>query len=157
MTTRGLYVCLACLRLLGKGDKVSDWFGEKLHEQFVAHALEDVFCKHGVTPSFALLAPDDSQEKFHYTLHLELPSDQRSKAGLANLASDLDKRLRRNFHYDYCRRLGQLAAVKIFWIDHGAYEAYLQACQARGQRLGNIKPSCLQKTTGWGDCFSIYL
>lgn len=31
-----------------------------------------------------------------------------------------------------------------------AAETYLRACMVRGQKLGNIKPSVLQKTTGWG-------
>ena len=143
-----------CLRFLGRGDKVSDWFGEKLHEQFVVCVLEELFGEYGLSPLFALLAPDDSQEDFRYILYLELSSDQRPKEGLAGLASDLDRKLRRNFHYDYCRKLGQLASVDIYWIAHGALEAYLDACRALGQRMGDIKPSPLQKTTGWGDRFS---
>ena len=142
-----------CLQFLGKGDKVSDWFGEKLHEQFVANVLEDLFCEHGLSPIFAMLAPDDNQKDFHYTLYLELPSNQRARDGLADLALNLDQKLRRNFHYDYCRKLGQLADLEIFWIDQGAMEAYLHACQVQGQRLGDIKPSPLQKTTGWGNYF----
>jgi hypothetical protein len=148
------FVHVPCLRFLGKGDKVSDWFGEKLHEQFVARALEDLFCEYGLSPTFAMLAPDDGQEGFHYTLYLELPSGQRSKGSLTNLASDLDQKLRRNFHYDYCRKLGQLADLEIFWSDQGAREAYLLACQARGQRMGDVKPSPLQKTTGWDSYLS---
>ena len=101
-----------------------------------------------------MLAPDDSQNDFHYTLYLELPSDQRVRDGLADLALNLDQKLRRSFHYDYCRKLGQLADLEVFWIDQGAMEGYLHACQAHGQRLGDIKPSSLQKTTGWGNYFS---
>jgi hypothetical protein len=101
-----------------------------------------------------MLAPDDSQNDFHYTLYLELPSNQRTRYGLADLALSLDQKLCRNFHYDYCRKLGQLAAPEIFWIDQGAMEAYLHTCQVQGQRLGDIKPSSLQKTTGWGNYFS---
>lgn len=142
-----------CLRFMGKGDKVSDWFGEKLYEQFVANVLEDLFCEHGVSPIFAMLAPDNSQQNFHYTLYLELAPNQRSRDGLADLAHDLDQKLCQNFHYGYCRKLGQLAEPEIFWIDQGAKEAYLYACQAKGQRLGDIKPSPLQKTTGWGNYF----
>ena len=142
------------LQFLGRGDKVSDWFGEKLNEQFVANVLDDLLCEHELTPVFAMLAPDDSQKDFHYALYLELPSGQRARDGLADLALNLDQKLRRNFHYDYCRKLGQLAEPEIFWIEQGAMEAYLHACQAQGQRLGDIKPPSLQKTTGWSSCFS---
>jgi len=142
-----------CLQFLGKGDKVSDWFGEKLDERFVADVLDDLFREHELAPVFATLAPDDSQKGFHYTLYLELPN-QRAMDGLADLALNLDQELRRNFHYDYCRRLGQLAEPEMFWIDQGGMEAYLHACQAQGQRLGDIKPSLLQKTIGWSSWFS---
>jgi hypothetical protein len=143
-----------CLRFLGKGDKVSDWFGEKLNEQFVAGVLEDLLREHGLCPVFATLAPDDSQKGFCYTLYLELEANWQVRDSPADLARDLDRKLCQNFHYDYCRKLGQLAAPEIFWIDQGAIEAYLRACEARGQRLGNVKPSALQKTTGWSEHFS---
>ena len=34
-----------------------------------------------------------------------------------DLAKDLDDALRENFHYDYCRKLGQLEAVQIAACD----------------------------------------
>ncbi|MHC4620142.1 MAG: GH3 auxin-responsive promoter family protein [Planctomycetota bacterium] len=143
-----------CLQFLGKGDKVSDWFGEKLHEQFVANVLEDLFREHSISPVFAMLAPEDTQQGFRYTLYLELAPQERSRESLVDLAQDLDRKLGQNFHYGYCRRLGQLAEPEIFRIDQGATQAYLRACEAQGQRLGDIKPSALQRTTGWGQYFS---
>ncbi|HET9905781.1 MAG TPA: GH3 auxin-responsive promoter family protein, partial [Anaerolineales bacterium] len=129
------------IRFLGKADHISDWFGEKLEEQFVANVLRTVFSKHYLSPAFAMLAPDDSNG-FRYLLFIE--SDESNE----NLAIDLDDGLRENFHYDYCRRLGQLGETQIVQVIDGA-ETYLRACQARGQKLGNIKPGILQKTTGW--------
>ncbi len=143
-----------CLQFLGKGDKVSDWFGEKLHEQFVASVLEDLFREHDISPVFAMLAPEDTQEGFRYTLYLEPACKERSRDSLADLAQDLDRKLGQSFHYGYCRRLGQLTDPEIFWIDQGATQAYLQACEARGQRLGGVKPSVLQRATGWSKYFS---
>jgi GH3 auxin-responsive promoter len=135
------------LRFVGKADHISDWFGEKLEEHFVANALEKVFAKHNISPAFATLAPDNGNG-FRYVLYVE--SNDCANA----LANDLDAALRENFNYDYCRKLGQLEAVQIFRVRHGA-EKYLHACQARGQKLGNIKPSVLQKNTGWKEWFEI--
>jgi hypothetical protein len=143
-----------CLRFLGKGDKVSDWFGEKLNEQFVSAILADLMRESNLSPKFSMLAPDDDGKEFRYTLYLELPPFQRTREFHPGFSSRLDRKLRHNFHYDYCRKLGQLAAPELFLIDHGAAEAFIQACQSQGQRLGNIKPTSLQKTTGWGNVFS---
>ena len=132
---------IPCIRFLGKADHISDWFGEKLEERFVAHAMEETFEKHNLSPVFAMLAPDD-ENGFRYVLYIE------SNTCVENLNSDLDSALRANFHYDYCRKLGQLEAVEVVCVVHGA-GSYLEACQARGQKLGNIKQSVLQKTRGW--------
>jgi hypothetical protein len=137
---------IPCIRFLGKVDHISDWFGEKLEGRFVADVLETAFATYGLTPSFAMLAPEDTNG-FRYVLYLD--SDMR----VDRLDEDLDSALRANFHYDYCRKLGQLAAVEIVYVRDGA-EMYLRACQARGQKLGNIKQGVLQKTTGWQDWFT---
>ena len=134
------------IRFVGKADHISDWFGEKLEERFVAKVLETLFARHQKSPAFAMLAPDDV-DGFRYVLYLE--SDDRADG---MLAEDLDSALRANFHYDYCRKLGQLDAAQVQHVRRGV-ETYLMACQARGQRLGNIKASVLQKNTGWQDWF----
>jgi len=143
-----------CLRFLGKGDKVSDWFGEKLNEQFVAAVLAGLMRELELTPDFAMLAPEDRGTGFRYTLYLELPPAQRGRQVHPDLTARLDRKLSENFHYDYCRKLGQLGAPGLFMIDRGAAEAFLGFCEDQGQRLGNIKPSSLQKTTGWDEVFS---
>ena len=136
------------LRFVGKADHISDWFGEKLEERFVSNVLEKVFAKHHISPTFAMLAPDDNNG-FRYVLYLESDDHLGDM-----LAEDLDNALRENFHYDYCRKLRQLEAAQITCVTRGA-EIYLQACQARGQKLGNIKASVLQKNTGWGKWFQV--
>jgi hypothetical protein len=136
---------IPCIRFVGKADHISDWFGEKLEERFVANVLDDVFAKHNISPAFAMLAPDD-ENVFRYVLYLE------NENQTDRMAEDLDNALRENFHYDYCRKLGQLETVRIVHVTDGT-ETYLKACRARGQKLGNIKPSVLQKITGWRDWF----
>ena len=138
-----------CLRFVGKTDLVSDWFGEKLNERFVAQVLETVCRRGGLSPRFSLLAPDETAGSPRYTLYLELVPGQRANDAAPAAQDDLERLLCENFHYAYCRRLGQLAPARVIFTPPGAAERYLAACQARGQRLGNIKPALLQKTSGW--------
>lgn len=141
----GHWLQIPCIRFLGKADHVSDWFGEKLNERFVANTLTQVFAAHNITPAFALLAPE-ADGAFHYRLYLE------SDSAPETLAQTLDQALCENFHYDWCRKLGQIGPLQITQVSNGA-QAYLVACQTRGQKLGNIKPSLLQKTDGWASAF----
>lgn len=152
-----------CFKFVGKADKVSDYFGEKLNEQFVANVLQSLFAKHNLSPVFYMLAPEDAPP-FRYVLYLELCRSEQSEESptqgaemlrsaqhdIKQLIVDLDALLRENFHYDYCRNLGQLAESQVILIQNGN-EKYLRACQARGQKLGDIKASVLQKSTGWGE------
>lgn len=143
------YNQIPCVKFIGKSDKVSDYFGEKLNEKFVADVLKKIFEKHSLHPTFYMLAPDDVGT-FHYTLYLDLPQI----TDLPNdLAIELDFSLRKNFHYDYCRRLGQLAETQAILVKNGN-AAYIHACQMHGQKLGDIKPSALQKSTGWNRWFN---
>ena len=57
------------LRFLGKDDRVSDLFGEKLSDGFVARVLQQLFT--GPPPRFAILAPDRSPAGTTYTLFVE--------------------------------------------------------------------------------------
>lgn len=138
------------LRFVGKTDHVSDWFGEKLDEGFVTQVLAQACRAVGVSPLFLLLAPDDAPSGvangFRYTVYVEAIAPARVEP----LGAEVERGLGENFHYAYCRKLGQLGAVRVQVVGPRAAEAYLRACVARGQKLGNIKPSLLQKTTGWG-------
>jgi hypothetical protein len=142
------YAQTPCIRFLGKSDRISNYFGEKLQEDFVAGVLDELFHRHSLTPRFALLAPDDHKSGFAYTLYIELPPDQPP----GDLATTLDDLLCRNFHYDYCRRLGQLAAARVVVVAGGA-DAYLAALHNRGMKLGNIKPAVLDPNPGWDQWF----
>lgn len=145
----GHYRQAPCLRFVGKTDLVSDWFGEKLSESFVAAASEQLCQRHHLAPRFTLLAPETTAAGVGYVLYLELPAGQEVNGSAPAIAADLEARLCANFHYAYCRRLGQLAAARVAYTAPGAAERYLRACQARGQRLGNIKPARLAKDDGW--------
>ena len=135
------------IRFLGKVDKTSDLCGEKLHEAFVDSTLSDLWQAHSVAPRFAMLAPDESGSRRGYTLFVE------SDSMPSNLANDLETRLRQNFHYDHCLHLGQLGAVRVFQIQEGAWKSFYAACQERGQKPGDVKPSALDVHTGWESRF----
>jgi len=135
------------LRFLGRNGNVSDRFGEKLSEAFVAEAMREVFSANLPQPRFALLAPDEDADGGRYTLYVE---------GNANSSwtERLDEALRRNPHYAYCRDLGQLGRLRLFLIAEQGYETYAAQESARGARLGDIKPAVLSKSSGWSDIFS---
>jgi hypothetical protein len=124
------------LKFQGKADKVSDLFGEKLHEGFVKSVLDRLNFK----PEFCMIAP----EKDHYVLYIK--SDREVPSGIEDA-------LRENFHYDYCRKLGQLKDLRIFQLTGNPEQEYLEACMARGQRLGDIKPVLLYPFSGLDKTF----
>lgn len=144
----GQVAATPCIRFVGKGDRVVDWFGEKLSEPFVAAAVTRVLEAAGIMPRFVLVAPADRPTGFAYTLYLETagPVDD------ARLAHALDAELAANFHYDYCRRLGQLGPVRVRRIENGT-ATYLTVMQGRGVKLGDIKPALLDRSTEWEVAF----
>jgi hypothetical protein len=69
------------------------------------------------------------------------------------MAQIIDLEFRKNFHYDYCRKLGQLKPLKIFYIRKNARQVYIDECIRRGQRLGDIKMTILHLQNGWNKVF----
>ncbi|MBI5017964.1 MAG: GH3 auxin-responsive promoter family protein [Deltaproteobacteria bacterium] len=138
------------LRFLGKEDQVSDWFGEKLDEGHVREVLDAALARQGLGAAFALLACEPGGSPAAYTLFLESPGADQS---LLAVASDLEAALGANYHYRYCRALGQLGPVRVFRVAGGGAEACLRACADAGQRLGDVKPALLSRRGGWSSHF----
>jgi hypothetical protein len=132
------------LTFLGRAGNVSDRFGEKLSESFVAGILSELF--EGTHPCFALLAPDEDVAGWRYTLYLE--GEARP-----NLAQQLDLALWRNPQYAWCRKLGQLLPLRVFQISGSGYEIFAKRLAANGARIGDIKPALLSKLGGWSELF----
>ncbi|NLW48431.1 MAG: GH3 auxin-responsive promoter family protein [Firmicutes bacterium] len=131
---------LPLLIFMGKNDRISDRFGEKLHETFVREAVG----KLAPGSEFYLLAP----EKNRYILYIKsdkLPSGREA-----------DNALRESYHYDYCRKLGQLKELQIFVLTGDPKKEYIKGCLDAGQKLGNIKPACLSSREDWGKYFQGY-
>jgi hypothetical protein len=138
------------LRFLGKADRVSDRVGEKLAEPFVRAALERVLARHGLAPSFALLAPTIGPPD-SYTLYL-----QGCSSLLQRLGMDLQEALEENPYYKLACGLGQLAPVRASVVPAEvgpAWRLYEARMLARGQKLGDIKPAVLDGWTGWAEVF----
>jgi GH3 auxin-responsive promoter len=127
----------------GRADRVSDRFGEKLSDGFVTGVLSRLLATLP-PPRFAMLAPEAQEGGVAYTLlidvHAPLPDA---------LAGDLERELRRNPHYAWCVDLGQLQPARVVRVGPHADRAFLEACVARGQRLGDVKPVALHHESGW--------
>jgi GH3 auxin-responsive promoter len=126
---------------------VSDRFGEKLNEAHVARTLHDALDSYGLSASFAMLACDDSLPGPAYVLFIDVAGPDEP---LARLAHHVDTELRRSFHYDYARRLGQLGSLRVFRAE-SASEDYLREAVRSGQRLGDVKTLSLDRRTDWSN------
>lgn len=139
------------LRFVGKAAYISDWFGEKLNERHVRQALNELLTRYDIQPTFAMLACEQQAGRHAYTLFVEAnePADEL----LVLLGNELETMLQENYHYRYCRELGQLDAIRVFRLDGSALETYLSTCQAHGQRTGDIKPVTLHRLGSWSRVF----
>jgi len=145
VTVNGWVKRTPSLKFFGRGASVSDKFGEKLSEEFVAESLIEVFGDD--TPRFALLAPDENASGCRYTLYIE--GEARP-----HWAAKLDRTLCQNPHYAYCRRLGQLVPARLFLVAGRGFETFAQHEAAPGARLGDLKPVALSRKSGWSRIFS---
>jgi hypothetical protein len=137
------------LRFLGKEDHVSDLCGEKLNEGFVADVLRGLFDTIGLSPRFALLAPELSPAPPAYALYVELDAEPPP-----TLAAVLEQRLQASPDYRCCAALGQLAPACVVRIGVDAFPRYLQRLGERGQRLGDVKALALSPLSGWSEVFA---
>jgi hypothetical protein len=133
------------LRFIARAGNISDHFGEKLSEGFVSTVLRNLFGARSYSPSFAMLAPDTAGTTTCYTLYVE--------GDVVPLGRALDMALRSNPHYAYCRDLGQLEHARIFRIRKGGFARYSARLTHAGMRLGDIKPSSLNRLDGWSAHF----
>lgn len=136
------------VRFVGRADGVSDLAGEKLAPGQVEAALSAAAAELGATPSFALLAPAPGEAEGGYRLFLELAG----KTSPEDFAAALERHLRAGYHYDHCRRLGQLRPVEAAPVSAG-WARYEAALVARGVRAGDVKPSALRREAWWGEVF----
>lgn len=135
------------LRFLGRSGGVSDRFGEKLAEPFVAGALASALASAGVAAQVAFVAYEESASG--YVLFVE--AEGAPDGALCEAALGLDSRLRADVHYSWARELGQLAAVSAFRVDRGGLETLFAVEAARGRRLGEVKLPALSPRSGFAE------
>lgn len=141
-------------KFMGKGANVSDLCGEKLSEIHVQACIEAGLKTLGIKAAFSMVSPEVASSEQGYVLFLELlPDNPVPETLLRHLAEDVELKLRENFHYNYCRDLGQLWKLKLFLISGEGMETYIRQCMGQGQKEGNIKPAALHKKIGWAGLF----
>jgi GH3 auxin-responsive promoter len=153
---KGFYRQCPLLEFIGRDNATSDICGEKLHEALVMECLQEVFAS--VLPGFSLLAPEDNggNQSDRYVLYLT-GCNHLSLANLEEKQQQFDQLLCRNFHYAYCRKLGQLKAVKFTVLSisqEQAMQQYIAASTVSGQKIGDIKPAALSNKSGWNKILS---
>jgi len=141
------------IRFVGRQLQVVDICGEKLNEAFVRATIEDALAKHHLKAAFWMMAPQwpDNTRPF-YTLFIQFDVGMSvDEEQLQRLIHEMDEAMQASYHYEYARRLGQLAPCRLFVIAHecDASHAYLSVCVGLGQRLGDIKPTVLHAYQGW--------
>jgi len=137
-----------CLHFVGREDRVSDYFGEKLGEDFVGEVIHDVLSRFDPAPRFAMLALDECLDRPAYVLYIEVDGELPE-----SLPPQLERELRANPHYDLCVRLGQLGQARVSRIQGSGYDAYAGRMTEMGMRLGDIKPTPLSRHSGWDRYF----
>ena len=141
------------IKFVGKKDYFVDMCGEKLSEIEVDRAVKKVLKRFELMADFWMVAPEKVNEHtFHYTLFIQVDFIENSNV----ICVEIDKHLRENFHYNYCRDLGQLGELKLFFIDKDdePIKKYFDIAHKEGQQLGDIKPKALHKGFGWADTFN---
>lgn len=121
---------LPVLAFEGRLDRVADLVGEKISEGNARDAL----IAGGFVGDFALLAPSRPAGRSpHYVAYVDGTAD----------AAKIEASLLTLHHYRYARDLGQLGPVEVVRLRDGR-AAWERMCLARGQRLGDLKPTALE-------------
>ena len=123
------------IRFAGRNVQVSDLCGEKLSEAFVGEGIQKM-----ELPGFVMLAPEwDKPPRYNLFVEADQPEE---------IAEKVEDYLRKSFHYNYCRELGQLGPVRGIRVTDGD-RSYLAGCEALGQKAGDVKPAYLRRELGW--------
>ena len=123
------------IRFVGRNGNVSDLCGEKLSETFVGATFQQLELS-----GFVMLAPQWDKPP-RYNLFIETDRFEE-------IAAEVEGLLRRSFHYNHCRNLGQLGPVRGIRVTEGD-QRYITGCEALGQKGGDVKPAHLRQELGW--------
>ena len=141
------------IKFIGKKDYFVDMCGEKLSEIEVDVTVKKVLKTFGLKPNFWMVAPTrDEDGKVNYTLFIQIHETLEKD----KILFEIDQLLQANFHYKYCRELGQLGVLEWFAIDstENPVKRYFEVSQAEGKQLGDIKPKVLHGRVDWDEVFN---
>lgn len=127
---------IPCFKFLGRKMTV-DLVGEKI-DHFTALNIIDQFKDVDYRPLSLIGIESDQSKKPHYIL---LSDGDHSKQPTAD---QLEKLLKKNFHYELARDLGQLDSAEVVHVDD-AWNHYKCLAMHNGMIEGNIKPEPLKK------------
>lgn len=136
LVVNAFYQGIPCFKFLGRKMTV-DLVGEKI-DQNTALEILAYFKQTDYLPISLLGVELGSNNKPHYVL---LSEGNRSKTPKTEQLDDL---LKKNFHYELARNLGQLDAPEIRHADD-AWDDYKTIAMRNGMIEGNIKPEPLKK------------
>lgn len=146
------------LRFVGRQFNVVDICGEKLHEDFVRSTVAGLLEKHALRAAFWMMAPEcPPGARPFYTLFIQFNPEVATDEGLLlRVTQEIDEQLGASYHYEYCRRLGQLDGCRLFVLapQYDSHHTYLTVCADLGQRLGDIKPTALHTYQHWSQRFT---
>lgn len=132
----GFYQHVPCFKFLGRKMTV-DLVGEKLDHSVAVNVLSQ-FQIEDYVPISLLGIEQCSDKKPHYVLLSEGNGQYQPSA------AQLDEHLKRNFHYELARNLGQLDEPEIKHVND-AWHYYKTLAMHNGMIEGNIKPEPLKK------------
>lgn len=128
------YNHLPVMTFVGRSGNISDLFGEKVEELFVSQIREML------NADFFMIAP----QKSRYVLYIKADK----------IKIDVENEMRKNFHYDYCRKLGQLDKLAIFRLTGNPESEYIERLRAEGIKIGDIKLNALSLKDDWDQYFT---
>ena len=130
------YQNVPCFRFMGRKMTV-DLVGEKINH-FIALIVIEHFKQHDYLPMSLLGIEQSLHKKPHYVLLSEGNSEAIADSSV------LDQLLKKNFHYELARNLGQLDEPSVKHVDD-AWDYYKKLAMHNGMIEGNIKPEPLKK------------
>lgn len=144
------------IKFAGRNNSISDLYGEKLNENHVQQVVERVFFLHKLVPQFYMVAPEMSGDNGFYCIFVSKDVEITAE-NARQITLQTDEGLSENFHYAYCRKLGQLGLPRIYKInenDRNPAEIVLENSVTQDKKIGGIKHTILSKKTGWSQIFS---
>lgn len=133
------------LSFCGRSSAVSDMCGEKLNEYHVQRSVDEAFRAYSVVTRYYFLAADDRKRQYILVVEPRTEEDRQNlqfkESEILNL---LDKRLRSNVHYDYCRNVSQLRMPRTQIVQKGYWRQLVES-KSKEKRLGVLK------TTSFGN------